>query len=280
MCEILFMRSLSKKGLTKGKIAELVAQAVIRAHGNPQGFGVFSENKIYRKPRKLTTKEAPKIIEKFEGAKYIVIHLRLATHGAIIKANTHPFLYKHYALVHNGIMSGVTVQENRTDSEALLREIVNAEGKTTPTKIKKALDKKSGSFSVFLSDPKGDLYYFRRTSSFTLCAIPSLELLVGATNKDALTNLWNEKSMGFFDHQRYKKIYAEPQEGAIYRLTDKLIKRVGKIKDEEYNYTKIGANEDYKNYWERWEKNYEADKGEKNEDTPLWQRMKRDFCDE
>ena len=46
-----------------------------------------------------------------------IAHFRIMSKGKVCKANTHPFCYEHITFAHNGTLSGITPDGDKTDSE-------------------------------------------------------------------------------------------------------------------------------------------------------------------
>jgi predicted glutamine amidotransferase len=93
------------------------------------------------------------VFNRFQGSKFVVLHLRQATQGSISHANTHPFSYGDNLLCHNGMITAnaneYTEQPDETDSYRLLKAIEHQDGDSTPEQLEAELANVVGTLSVF-----------------------------------------------------------------------------------------------------------------------------------
>lgn len=220
MCELYFQYSrngsISSKTLTK-LLTEAIGKGACR---NSDGFGIFNEKgDIFKADETLDWKHYNTIHTMFSDSKWIVLHLRMATHGSVKKKNAHPFEHEGNILAHNGVTTPPKeFERDRPDSYHILREIHRQKDGDTVKAIKSAMKETQGSASIFLRDFKGKLYYFRDGKPFTFAFKEDTNEIVGATVKRRLTEMEDdeEKTLDFF----HDKVMKEPEEGKIYKIDD------------------------------------------------------------
>ena len=79
------------------------------------GFAYVKSGKLFIEKGLMTFQDFWNAFEKVQEYEAI-IHFRMATHGAIEQANTHPFRVAEFALIHNGILD-IKADEGKTDTE-------------------------------------------------------------------------------------------------------------------------------------------------------------------
>ncbi len=102
---------------------------------NPDGFGLMyfdkgnlTSSKLYipmfSKQKQIAWELAQRAMEKAQkSGSALALHFRIATHGEVSKANSHPFeIAKGYKLMHNGILSGYGSKE-KSDSLAYAEKL-------------------------------------------------------------------------------------------------------------------------------------------------------------
>lgn len=210
MCEIYFLSNPTGKIKTSNLIRLLYVAAQEGAPRNSDGFGVFNEEReVYKSEEALGFEDISKIVEKFKDSRFIVLHLRLATQGAVCFENSHPFRHRDNLLVHNGSVSPENhFKDGRADSYQLLRDIYKRKDRDTVKAIQESLKNTSGSVSVFLYDYKGDLYYFRDGSRFKFARLDDTGEIAGATVGHRLDSAFGWENLS----------YSEPEEETVYKV--------------------------------------------------------------
>lgn len=95
-----------------------------KAHkANPHGCGLVSPSVKYKGMQFTTFMKRYSQCKKEEP---LLIHFRLATHGSIRRANSHPFYDKgtDTYFMHNGVLHEVETHNDRTDSECAFRSMI------------------------------------------------------------------------------------------------------------------------------------------------------------
>jgi len=210
MCEIYFLSNPTGKIKTSNLIRLLHVAAQEGAPRNSDGFGVFNEEReVYKSDNQLGFEDVQEIVEKFKDSRFIVLHLRLATQGAVCFKNSHPFRHRDNLLVHNGSVTPENhFKDGRADSYQLLRDIYKRKDRDTVKAIQESLKNTSGSVSVFLYDYKGDLYYFRDGSRFKFGKLEDTGEIVGATVGHRLDSAFGWENLNL----------SEPDEGKVYKV--------------------------------------------------------------
>jgi predicted glutamine amidotransferase len=254
MCEVFFAYKI-KGNLGKKDIGRLYLQMVDSGtYANDDGWGIFNDRGEIHKSSKKITKEDFCHFEPMLGSRFLVGHTRNATSGGVNFKSTHPFRYKDAIFVHNGIVSGANINDDRvsmSDSRALIQNIMDRSGDTV-SRIKSELNECTGSVSCFLYY-KGELFYFRKTSSFTFKYVPDLNIYMGATRSYRMKDIGERTVKGIFDYG-YPSFEGDPSPKTIYKITPDAIEDVGDFKMEweepkeekvvRYNYGK--QREEYK----------------------------------
>jgi len=125
--------------------------------GNTDGTGI-----TYVKDKKFITKKyalsLPVVLKKGLGLLdhmphngWTIAHLRLASHGAVRKANSHPFVKGKYAICHNGIWPDYRIVK------AALNKYVNWDGETD-TEVAAELMSKIGPRAFYETINYGGMY--------------------------------------------------------------------------------------------------------------------------
>jgi len=216
MCEIFFLHNPTGTIKTPNLIRLLHVAVQEASPRNSDGFGVFNEDReVYKSKDALDFDDIQKIVEKYKDSRFIVLHLRLATQGAVCFQNSHPFKHRRNLLVHNGSVTPENhFEDGRADSYQLLRDIYKRKDRNTVKAIQNSLKNTSGSVSVFLYDYKDDLYYFRDGSRFQFARLKDTGELVGATVDHRLTSAFGWENLEF----------REPDEEKIYKIDGKVNK--------------------------------------------------------
>jgi predicted glutamine amidotransferase len=270
MCEIFFIHG-KNQTIQNQNFLNLLTTAIEEASfNNADGFGVFNEEgEVYKSKEKFKYKHLSKVYKRFKDSEFVVIHLRMATEGAVIKKNSHPFRHNSNILVHNGMVTTPsTYEEGRADSYQMLRDIYKRKGHDTVKAVKQSLEKTTGSVSVFLYDYKNDLYYFRDGSDFTFAELTDSNELVGATRKSRLYTAFGEQRLSFQnteENQIYHIEKGEVKEIADFEMENLQRSTTDSVYGHGYGYgrrTHVIRESDYEKYKEKKEKR-------KREDEPL-----------
>lgn len=216
MCEIYFIYNDSEPIKTSNLIRLLHIAVQEGSTRNNDGFGLFNEDReVYKSEDALSFDHLEELIEKYEGSQFVVLHLRLATQGAVCFKNSHPFKHRRNLLVHNGSVTPENHFKNgRADSYQLLRDIYKRKDRDTVKAVQDSLNNTTGSVSVFLYDYKDDLYYFRDGSRFEFARLKDTEEIVGATVDHRLTSAFGWENLEF----------REPEEEALYKINGEVKK--------------------------------------------------------
>lgn len=115
MCVIIY----KPKGVKMPSI-ELLDKAHIR---NPHGCGLVSPSAFYKG---LSYDVFKKLFKKCSENEPLLIHFRYATHGSVKRSNSHPFVDDKSGVIfmHNGVLSGIRVHDDKTDSEIAFKEVL------------------------------------------------------------------------------------------------------------------------------------------------------------
>ncbi|WP_313694169.1 class II glutamine amidotransferase [Halorarum halobium] len=216
MCEIFFLHNPTGTIKTSNLIRLLHVAVHEAAPRNSDGFGVFNEDReVYKSEEQLGFEDIEEIVERYKDSRFIVLHLRLATQGAVCFKNSHPFKHRENVLVHNGSVTPENhFKDGRADSYQLLRDIYKRKDRDTVNAVQNSLKNTSGSVSVFLYDYKGDLYYFRDGSRFQFARIKDTGELAGATVGHRLDSAFGWENLR----------YSEPEEETVYQIDQKIKK--------------------------------------------------------
>lgn len=265
MCEIFFIHGKDQTIQNQNFLNLLVTAIEEASFNNADGFGVFNdEGEIYKSKDRFSYDHLSKVYKRFKDSRFVVLHLRMATEGAVMKKNSHPFRHQSNILVHNGMVTTPsTYEEGRADSYQMLRDIYKRKGHDTVKAVKQSLEKTNGSVSVFLYDYKNDLYYFRDGSDFTFAELTETNELVGATRESRLYTAFGEQNLSF----------QNPQENQIYHIEKGEVKDIADFEmerfhrsttDSVYGYghgygrrTHVIKESDYEKYKEKKEKTEE-----------------------
>jgi len=210
MCEIYFIYNDSEPVKTSNLIRLLHVAVQEGATRNSDGFGLFNEDReVHKSEEQLKFEDLKDLIEKYKDSQFVVLHLRLATQGAVCYKNSHPFKHRDNLLVHNGSVTPENHFKNgRADSYQLLRDIYKRKDGDTVKAVQDSLNNTSGSVSVFLYDYKNDLYYFRDGSRFQFARLKDTGEIVGATVSRRLTSAYGWENLEF----------KEPEEEKLYKI--------------------------------------------------------------
>ena len=158
----------------------------------------MKSGKLFIEKGLMTFQDFWNAFEKVQGYEAI-IHFRMATHGAVELANTHPFKVAEFALIHNGILD-IKADEGKTDTE------------TFASYVLEPLIKRFG--SKILADPSFDFLLCSAIegSKFVLLS-PSAHYII---NEDA--GLWEEGI--WYSNKSYQYTPVVPQLDLYYDETD------------------------------------------------------------
>lgn len=175
---------------------------------NDNSFGYFTPKHSERVAKKYDSRAYPKIVD----APFVVGHNRFATKGESTKKNAHPFQSSRFTWVHNGIIDNDVFLRNKyklkirspVDSAIIghLVEHFTKKHKTVEDAIKKAIEKISGDYSIFLYDKLTNrLFYFRNSLRTFETALLKLKnnryILIGSTNRNNLKLTYNKSILNF-----------------------------------------------------------------------------------
>jgi predicted glutamine amidotransferase len=221
MCEIYFIYNDSEPVKTSNLVNLLYTAVQEGSRRNSDGFGLFNEDReIYKSEDRLTFEDLGEIVEKYYGSKFVVLHLRMATQGAVCFENSHPFKHRDNLLVHNGSVTPENhFKKGRADSYQLLRDIYKRKDGDTVKAVQDSLNNTTGSVSVFLYDYKDDLYYFREGSRFQFARLKDTGELVGATVGQRLTSAFEIENLQFQTPEEEKLYKIEGDVEKIDRFT-------------------------------------------------------------
>lgn len=109
--------------LPTGKITDDQLRSSWISNPDGAGFAYLKDGKIevskgYLKLEPFLT-ELKKAIEENQEATFL-IHCRIRSMGEKGATNTHPFTYKHGAMIHNGTLSGTNAKSNEGPSDTAL----------------------------------------------------------------------------------------------------------------------------------------------------------------
>jgi len=243
MCEIFYAQN--PNGLTKKQIRALTDKAIDSTWLNPDGFGVFNDRGlVFKLPYKLTNKHSKKIVNGFRGSKFVIIHTRNATSGQNNLNNTHPFFYKGYLMVHNGVVYN-DHDFNETDSYKMLRDIIDNKAEHIKDKILNVSEKTSGFLSIFLYNLKQkQLLYFIRDACFRFGYDTKNNTMYGMTNQERMKNLNKCRKLGKPNieeiHPNQALYYLDEFNNILYitQIPDAVKDRTGYYGYDDYGYTR------------------------------------------
>lgn len=224
MCEIYYMHSQDAgNGLDKEQMDQLLKSALDGSLTNPHGWGIFDDMGRMMKSEEAFDSEAKdKILNRFGNAKFIILHLRHATHGSTNYSNTHPFTAGNYLMVHNGVLD-INPQGDRTDSELLLHKIISKGHRSIGDKIGATMDNNAGSVSCFLYNSNvRELYYWRKGSSFEFAYDPESKMLFGATRSIRLKNALGKSKLNYFNTLPDRIMTQTPSANRILKIDNEI----------------------------------------------------------
>jgi glucosamine 6-phosphate synthetase-like amidotransferase/phosphosugar isomerase protein len=228
MCEIHFLMPIQSK-LESQDIEQIKRLLKRGAQKNQDGFGLFDEAHLLRRPFKYEDKFNSLVTERFKESGFIVAHNRLATHGNIKTRNTHPFDSRQLVWVHNGVICnyeaiaaeyqlGRVLVDSEVIGQAIEKELANSD---IVSAIKQVSEKLKGSYSVFLwHKPSRRLFYFRHAAPFyfSLHEYQGRRIIVGSSVKSNLQGLYGQPLYGFDVSKSQRLADKEPEAGTIYEV--------------------------------------------------------------
>lgn len=97
-----------------------------------------------------------------------LIHFRIATHGTVDKFNCHPFFINHNTVfIHNGIISGVTKDKEKSDTQMFNEEFLQHIDATLLTKdgpVKRLIEKFVVGSKLVIMNVEGDVQIYNESS--------------------------------------------------------------------------------------------------------------------
>ena len=245
MCELYTARKMEKNGkLENTTLINLFETALDGAESNPDGFGVFNDKgEVFKSGDKFSEKHISELVDLFKDSKYVVLHLRMATHGEVNDENSHPFKSSSgYIMSHNGVIRGVSEENGEVDSEQFLNKVDGVKESSIEDKISEAVKDCSGNFSNFFRTPKGELYYFREGSSMTFGFDKKSKLFIGFTSRHKLNTFLEKNFSDFFRIEKFSRDVEikSPEEKTLYRFTDTSFKAIKELQISE-NYTSFST---------------------------------------
>ncbi|MBI1744396.1 class II glutamine amidotransferase [Candidatus Acetothermia bacterium] len=228
MCEIHFLMPIQSR-LESLDMEQITALLKKGAEKNKDGFGLFDEAHILRRPCAYSDKFNSLLAKRFKDSVFIVAHNRLATHGNVKKKNTHPFASGQLVWVHNGMIFnyeeiateyklGRVLVDSEVIGKAIEKELANRD---IVSAIKQVAEKLKGSYSVFVwHKPSQRLLYFRHDADFyfRLYKRQGKKVIVGSSVKDNLQGLYSQSLYGFDVPTSQRLAVKEPEAGTIYEL--------------------------------------------------------------
>jgi predicted glutamine amidotransferase len=237
MCEISMIFGMDAQ-LGKTGAEELARMMAAGAAFNSHGWGIFGDQSaVVKKPKRFSmVEERDAIMTSFGANRFLVGHVRFATHGKMVAENTHPLAYKRWILVHNGVISNEMKLRRKhkipdapeVDSHVIVW-LVNKfykSGKGGIEKaIKKATNELEGWYSCFLYDTERKrLFYFRHGADFHFKLVKSTEgdhYVVGNTKKANIGVAFSRSAWGFRINAAKTLGYIHPKQSILYEVSDK-----------------------------------------------------------
>lgn len=187
-----------------------------------------------------------------KSIKALIGHTRHTTQGSERKNyNNHPFLSKHFALAHNGVLGNdkelrktehLPCTKIETDSYVAV-QLLEKYGGITRKSLKKTAELLQGSFSFSILEETGDLHFIKGDSPLSLLHFLDKKLYVYASTDEILwralieTELFSELKKG---------VYEEIKIPCGTLLT---IKRTGELEWNQFEYQdSYSSFFDWKNY--------------------------------
>lgn len=144
---------------------------------NKDGCGFAYINTDYQGKKKIVVYKSmdfDSFYHKYERATRLnpespfIIHFRIATHGTVDKFNCHPFMIDHNTVfIHNGIISGVTKDAKRSDTQMFNEEFlrhVDPKVLTTDGPIKKLIEKFVVGSKLVIMNVEGDVQIYHEST--------------------------------------------------------------------------------------------------------------------
>jgi asparagine synthetase B (glutamine-hydrolysing) len=221
MCQIQLFYNFKKK-INKKNLKDFIRLMTLGDISNKDAFGLFNEDYSMKQTGKFDYKKIDET--KLSKGNFIIGHNRFSTNKKVTfnlknkmiyvemkekEINNHPFILGDLIFVHNGVIFNDDILRNtykiksdiKTDSYTILRLIdyfLKISNKQTRKEklieaIQKAMEKISGTYSIFLYDKKQNkLFYFKETGTEFYFTI-NKETLIGSTKKDNLKWVVKEK---------------------------------------------------------------------------------------
>lgn len=128
-------------------------------NANPHGMGFCSKSTFFKT---MDFDEFYKEIQKVPKGEEVIMHFRLATHGSKRVENCHPFKSHGWCFAHNGVITGLDIEGDRTDSETAFDMLIEPilDYGIDNLYVRNAINElRGGSRFAFLS-PEGKVYTF------------------------------------------------------------------------------------------------------------------------
>lgn len=111
--------------------AELLLRYLERGNKDGVGIGYLKDREYYTARAHWALSDVTNASEAFFGhmpsPSWTIAHVRLATHGEPAKRNTHPFTFKRFAVVHNGVFSEHALMRKMLKGKAALKGETDSE---------------------------------------------------------------------------------------------------------------------------------------------------------
>lgn len=180
------------RGANKEKLLKQLARKS-QAWGNKSfGMAAMIDGELdavkYTGPASQWLEQNSKTLKKWASSKVLLGHTRMPTHGAVTKANTHPFVIGDWVAAHNGVIDNsaklmaksVYVAKGETDSEEALCYAVTHEF------AKEALAKIDGYFAFEAMKKDGTELVLAVDDRARLYTVKLGDGAVWCTDRDAL----------------------------------------------------------------------------------------------
>ncbi len=202
---------------------------------NPDGFGVFVNNRIYKSdmPGYMITN----IKQICSTDKPIMMHVRKASVNSKNKENkAHPFAFGCYILMHNGTLEPKSgkIPDDMIDSEYFALEL-SKKGNRTVEALQETMKNFKGKFAFLIYNQDENSYYAVRGKTADLnivrITIGDVSGFIINTETDTLVRALIMLE-NFYPDMKISKI-EELDKESIYRVNDDGIEKVGELEENE-----------------------------------------------
>lgn len=236
MCELSIVYGI-ERNIGKRGVSELVSMMGSGSRLNDDGWGVFNDaGLITKSPDEFKSSELrAKLMGAYAESRFVVGHIRLATHGDHTDENTHPFKWKGLILAHNGVITNESELRKKygiPDKPAVDSFVVawliahhraNNQGDIVRA-IHATCDELEGWYSVFVYHIKRKrLYYFRHNAEFTFRLVETRKgnhYIVGNTKSDHLKHGFTKTVLGFSVSDAEVLATEKPESNTLYEITE------------------------------------------------------------